>query len=44
MNLEKVAVQLKDLSIDNDLQTGIVGFVEVYQEDTAIIQGEPCSD
>ena len=33
----KVSVQLKDLSIDNDLQADIVGFVEGYQEDTAII-------
>ena len=33
----KVSVQLKDLSIDNDLQVDIVGFVEGYQEDTAII-------
>ena len=33
----KVSVQLKDLSIDNDLQAYIVGFVEGYQEDTAII-------
>ena len=33
----KVSVQLKDLSIDNDLQVDIVGFVEGYQEDTAVI-------
>ena len=33
----KVSVQLKDLSIDNDLQVDIVGFVEGYQEDTALI-------
>ena len=33
----KVSVQLKDLSIDNDLQADIVGFVEGYQEDMAII-------
>ena len=33
----KVSVKLKDLSIDNDLQADIVGFVEGYQEDTAII-------
>ena len=33
----KVSVQLKDLSIDNDLQVDLVGFVEGYQEDTAII-------
>ena len=35
----KVSVQLKDLSIDNDLQADIVGFVEGYQEDTAIVSG-----
>ena len=33
----KVSVQLKELSVDNDLQADIVGFVEGYQEDTAII-------
>ena len=33
----KVSVQLKDLSVDNDLQADIVGFVEGYQEDTVII-------
>jgi hypothetical protein len=33
----KVSVQLKELSVDNDLQAYIVGFVEGYQEDTAII-------
>ena len=32
----KVSVQL-ELSVDNDLQAYIVGFVEGYQEDTAII-------
>ena len=35
----KVSVQLKELSVDNDLQADIVGFVEGYQEDTAIISG-----
>jgi hypothetical protein len=35
----KVSVQLKDLSIDNDLQADIVGFVDGYQEDTVIISG-----
>lgn len=35
----KVSVQLKELSIDNDLQADIVGFVEGYREDTAIISG-----
>lgn len=35
----KVSVQLKDLSIDNDLQADIVGFVDGYQEDTAIVSG-----
>ena len=33
----KVSVQLKELSVDNNLQADIVGFVEGYQEDTAII-------
>ena len=33
----KVSVQLKELSVDNDLQAYIVGLVEGYQEDTAII-------
>ena len=33
----KVSVQLKELSDDNNLQADIVGFVEGYQEDTAII-------
>ena len=32
-------MQLKALSIDNDLQADIVGLVESYQEDTAIISG-----
>ncbi len=33
----KVSVQLKELSVDSDVKADIVGFVEGYQEDTAII-------
>ena len=33
----KVSVQLMELSVDNNFQADIVGFVEGYQEDTAII-------
>ena len=33
----KVSMQLKNLSVNNDLQADIVGFVEGYQEDTTII-------
>lgn len=33
----KISIQLKDLSIDNNLQADIIGFVEGYQEDMVII-------
>jgi hypothetical protein len=37
MQHRKVSVQLKELSVDSDVKADIVGFVEGYQEDTAII-------